>query len=224
VLVRLRDVRKTYEDGVTRHLVLAGVDLDIAAGELVALLGPSGSGKTTLLNIIAGLDTPDTGVVEVAGSDVARLGERARTLLRRRRIGFVFQFFNLVPTLTVVENVMLPVALTGGSRGDMAAAAQSLLERVGLAGRGNSFPEELSGGEQQRVAIARALAHQPALLLADEPTGNLDSVTGRAVLELLAGLVRERGTTMLVATHSPEVVARAHRVIALRDGQIEATS
>jgi putative ABC transport system ATP-binding protein len=224
VLVRLRGIRKTYADGVTLHEVLGGVDLDIAPGELVALLGPSGSGKSTLLNVIAGLDTPDAGRVEVAGQDVAALSERDRTLLRRREIGFVFQFFNLIPTLTVMENVMLPMALTGGSRHTMDGEARQLLERVGLADRGRSFPEELSGGEQQRVAIARALAHRPSLLLADEPTGNLDSATGDRVLDMLTTLASERGTTMLVATHSADVVARADRVISLRDGVIEATS
>jgi putative ABC transport system ATP-binding protein len=215
--VRVRGVRKAYEDGRTRHDVLTGIDLDVRRGELVALLGPSGSGKSTLLNLIAGLDVPDGGTIEVAGRELGALSERQRTLLRRREIGFVFQFFNLVPTLTALENVLLPLELTGRRS---PVAAQALLERVGLGGRGASFPEELSGGEQQRVAIARALAHEPKLLLADEPTGNLDSATGERVLDLLTGLVRERGTTMLIATHSTEVVARASRVVALRDGAI----
>jgi putative ABC transport system ATP-binding protein len=193
------------------------MDLDVAPGELVALLGPSGSGKSTLLNIIAGLDAPDSGTVEVGGQDLGRLTERARTLLRRRDIGFVFQFFNLVPTLTVLENVRLPLELIG--RRD-AAPARTLLERVGLADRAHAFPEELSGGEQQRIAIARALAHEPRLLLADEPTGNLDSATGSRVLDVLTGLVRERETAMVIATHSRAVVDRAHRVLAIRDGVI----
>jgi putative ABC transport system ATP-binding protein len=219
-LVRLRGVRKAYDDGETRHDVLAGVDLHVGAGELVALLGPSGSGKSTLLNVIAGLDSVDDGRVEIDGRDIAVLDDRARTLLRRRSIGFVFQFFNLVPTLTVLENVQLPLELTGASRTALREEARALLDRVGITGRDTSFPEELSGGEQQRVAIARALAHSPRLVLADEPTGNLDTVTGARVLELLTGLVAERGTAMLVATHSAEVVERAHRVVTLRDGVI----
>jgi putative ABC transport system ATP-binding protein len=217
-LIRLRDVHKAYDDGATRHEVLAGVTLDVAPGELVALLGPSGSGKSTLLNLIAGLDAPDSGTVMVAGRDVTRLDERQRTLLRRHQIGFVFQFFNLVPTLTVLENIRLPLELTGRRE---AEPAIHLLERVGLGDRARAFPEELSGGEQQRVAIARALAHEPRLLLADEPTGNLDAATGAVVLDLLGELVRERGTTMLVATHSAAVVERAGRVIALREGRLE---
>jgi putative ABC transport system ATP-binding protein len=219
-LVRLRGVRKAYDDGRTRHEVLAGVDLDIAAGELVALLGPSGSGKSTLLNLIAGLDAPDAGTVMVADRDVAALDERARTLLRRPEIGFVFQSFNLVPTLTVLENVQLPLELVGRAARGAAGEARALLERVGLADRGGAFPDELSGGEQQRIAIARALAHGPRLVLADEPTGNLDADTGARVLDLLAGLVRERGTTMIVATHSTAVIERASRVLALSAGVV----
>jgi putative ABC transport system ATP-binding protein len=216
-VVRLRGVRKAYEDGETRHEVLAGVDLDVEAGELVALLGPSGSGKSTLLNLVAGLDAPDDGAIHVAGQDITRLTERDRTLLRRREIGFVFQFFNLVPTLTVLENVLLPLELAG--RRDVAVAT-GLLERVGLATRGRAFPDELSGGEQQRIAIARALAHEPRLLLADEPTGNLDAATGTSVLDVLSELLHERGTTMLIATHAEAVVERASRVVALRDGRV----
>jgi putative ABC transport system ATP-binding protein len=218
-LVALTDVHKAFDDGSVRHEVLAGVDLDVAQGELVALLGPSGSGKSTLLNVIAGLDAPDSGTVQVGGRDVAALDERQRTLLRRREIGFVFQFFNLVPTLTVLENIQLPLELTGQPTDH---AARELLERVGLESRWRAFPDELSGGEQQRIAVARALAHGPRLVLADEPTGNLDSATGARVLDLLTELIRERGTTMLVATHSDAVVARADRVMALRDGRIVA--
>lgn len=218
VLIRLRGLRKAYQDGETRHEVLSGVDLDISEGELVALLGPSGSGKSTLLNLIAGLDAPDAGTVHVAGHDVAALSERERTLLRRREIGFVFQFFNLVPTLTVLENVRLPLELTGRRGG---GRAHELLERVGLGPRGRAFPDELSGGEQQRVAVARALAHDPRLVLADEPTGNLDRTMGSDVLDLLASLVRERGSTMLVVTHSDAVIERASRVLTLRDGRVE---
>jgi putative ABC transport system ATP-binding protein len=224
-LIRLRGVRKAYEDGRGRHEVLTGVDLDIMPGELVALLGPSGAGKSTLLNVVAGVDAADSGTVEVAGRELGAMDERGRTLLRRRSIGFVFQFFNLVPTLTVLENVLLPLELTGRASGRGAAAAavamaRVMLERVALDHRADAFPEELSGGEQQRIAIARALVHEPALVLADEPTGNLDSVTGEHVLDLLTALVRERGTTMLIATHAAEIVERAHRVVSLRDGAI----
>jgi putative ABC transport system ATP-binding protein len=215
--VRLRDVSKSYDDGNTRHDVLKRIDLDVAPGELVALLGPSGSGKSTLLNVIAGIDAPDSGTVEVGGHDLGMLSERGRTLLRRRDIGFVFQFLNLIPTLTVLENVLLPLELTG--RRD-AAGAHALLDRVDLADRAHAFPEELSGGEQQRIAIARALAHQPQLVLADEPTGNLDSATGAHVLDLLTDLVRERETAMVIATHSRDVVDRAHRVLGIHNGVI----
>jgi putative ABC transport system ATP-binding protein len=217
-LVVLEGVRKAYDDGTTRHDVLAGADLELREGELVALLGPSGSGKSTLLNVIAGLDAVDAGTVRVAGSELGALDERGRTLLRRREIGFVFQFFNLVPTLTVLENVLLPLELTG--RRDR-GAARALLARVGLESRAGSFPEELSGGEQQRIAVARALAHGPRLVLADEPTGNLDVATGAVVLDLLTGMVAERGTAMLIATHSADVVQRADRVLTLRDGHLE---
>jgi putative ABC transport system ATP-binding protein len=220
VLLRLRGVSKAYEDGGTRHDVLNALDLDVAAGEMVALLGPSGSGKSTLLNIVAGIDAADAGKVEFGGRDIAAMGERERTLLRRREIGFVFQFFNLIPTLTVRENVQLPLELIGARGAVLRERADALLGRVGLVDRGRSFPDELSGGEQQRTAIARALAHEPSLILADEPTGNLDGATGGRVLDLLAELAHERGTTMLVATHSDEVVRRADRVVALRDGRV----
>jgi putative ABC transport system ATP-binding protein len=222
-LVRLRRVYKAYLDGRRRHDVLAGVDLDVSAGELVALLGPSGAGKTTVLNVVAGIDRADAGTVEVGGTELGSIDERGRTLLRRRQIGLVFQFFNLVPTLTILENIMLPLELIGGiTRASMHDEALSLLEQIGLADRGDAYADELSGGEQQRVAIARALAHRPALVLADEPTGNLDSVTGARVLDLLTGMVSERGTAMLIATHAPEVVERAARVLTLRDGVIAA--
>jgi putative ABC transport system ATP-binding protein len=224
-LIRLRGVRKAYEDGRGRHEVLTGVDLDIMPGELVALLGPSGAGKSTLLNVVAGVDAADSGTVEVAGRELGAMDERGRTLLRRRSIGFVFQFFNLVPTLTVLENVLLPLELTGRASGRGAAAAavamaRVMLERVALDHRADAFPEELSGGEQQRIAIARALVHEPALVLADEPTGNLDSTTGDHVMELLVGINRRRGTTVVLVTHNREVAGLADMVIALRDGRL----
>ena len=218
-MIRLEGVSKGYlEAGRTRR-VLRAVDLEVARGGFVCVTGRSGSGKSTLLNVISGIDTPDAGRVIVDGVDLAALAERERTLHRRRHMGFVFQFFNLVPTLSVIENVRMPLDLNG--RQDRGAAA-GWLERVGLAERARSFPDTLSGGEQQRVAIARALAHDPALLLADEPTGNLDAHTGERVLTLLTELCRERGTTLLVVSHSEEVVRRADRVLVLDDGQLTA--
>ena len=215
-MIELRGVDKSFVEGETRHRVLAGVDLDVRHGEFVALLGRSGSGKSTLLNLVSGIDVPDAGSVHVAGTALHAVSEQQRTLFRRRHIGFVFQFFNLLPTLTVAENVMLPAQLNrrDGAGAD-AAAARRLLARVGLEGRADSFPDRLSGGEQQRVAIARALAHDPPLLLADEPTGNLDRAIGGEVLALLRELAHDRGKTLLVATHSTEVAAGADRVLRL---------
>jgi putative ABC transport system ATP-binding protein len=210
-LVQLRGVSKGFVEGGLLHPVLEGVDLDVAAGEIVTLLGRSGSGKSTLLNLIGGIDVPDAGRVVIAGTDMTRAGERRRTLFRRRHIGFVFQFFNLLPTLTVEENVMLPLQLNG-LEGD-GERPRELLARVGLEGRAGSFPDRLSGGEQQRVAIARALAHDPRLVLADEPTGNLDAGIGLEVLELLCGLAGETGKTLLIATHSHEVAGRGDRTL-----------
>ena len=206
--------------------MLRGVDLEIEPGQACALLGRSGSGKTTLLNLVAGLDVPDAGRVRIDGRDVGALPERERTLLRRRRIGFVFQSYNLIPTLTVAENVRLPRELDGGAGagGGPDSPERPWLERVGLADRAESFPDRLSGGERQRVAIARALAAGPGLVLADEPTGNLDLETGREVLAALQALVRERGVTLLMATHSREVVGRADRVLELRDGRLREVS
>lgn len=217
-LLTLRGVSKRYHEGETEHVVLDGVDLAIRRGELVALQGPSGSGKSTLLNVIAGIDVPCAGDVTIAGSPLARLSDRERTLFRRRHIGFVFQFFNLIPTLTVEENLRLPLELNG-----IAAAPgelRELLDSVGLGPRATSYPDRLSGGEQQRVAIARALVHSPELLLADEPTGNLDAATGDAVLDVLERLTREHERTLLVATHSDRVVERADRVLVLREGRV----
>ncbi len=201
--------------------VLEEVAFEVEAGTIVAILGPSGSGKSTLLNLLAGMDAPDAGEVEVAGIALHALGERERTLFRRDRIGFVFQFFNLIPTLTVLENLLLPLELGGGATEADRARARELLARVGLADREDAWPDRLSGGEQQRVAVARALAHQPELILADEPTGNLDQATGAEVLDLLEALVRETGTTLLMVTHSVEAAARADRILEVRGGRIE---
>jgi putative ABC transport system ATP-binding protein len=216
-LIALSAVSRSFHEGETEHVVLDGVDLEVHAGEFVALLGPSGSGKSTLLNVIAGIDLPSSGDVVIAGTRLTRLSERERTLFRRRRIGFVFQFFNLIPTLTVEENLLLPLELNGLPAEP--SVARALLERVGLEDRAKSFPDRLSGGEQQRVAVARALIHEPGLVLADEPTGNLDADTGERVLALLEGLARSERRTLLVATHSPRIVERADRVVTLRAGR-----
>jgi putative ABC transport system ATP-binding protein len=222
--VRLENVTKSFAEGGRTRDVLCGVSLTVAEGELCALVGRSGSGKSTLLNLVAALDRPTSGTIEVGGRDLGGLDERGRTLFRRRHIGFVFQFFNLLPTLTVEENVLLPLELVGRrTRGAEARAeARRLLAAVGLEERGQSYPDRLSGGEQQRVAVARALAHDPALVLADEPTGALDGEAGRAVLALLVALARDRGKAVLLVTHSEAVAAAADRVLVLDSGRLAA--
>ncbi len=220
ILVELRGLARSYHEGDSEHVVLRSASACIRRGELVVLLGPSGSGKSTLLNLIGGIDTPSAGSVRIDGVDLATLRERERTLFRRRAIGFVFQFFNLVPTLTVEENLLLPLELNGREGESARGRARELLEAVGLPERAASYPDRLSGGEQQRVAIARALAHDPALVLADEPTGNLDEETGARVLGLLDRMTRGAGKTMLVVTHSPRVVALADRVLEIRAGAL----
>ena len=219
-LLEVEALAKYYQEAGRAHTVLENVQLTVARGEVVALAGRSGSGKSTLLNLIAGIDVPSTGRVSIAGSEVTGLGEHQRTLFRRRHIGFVFQFFNLIPTLTVKENLLLPLELIGVGGAEADGRARRLLEQIGLAARGAAYPDRLSGGEQQRVALARALIHQPDLLLADEPTGNLDAEAGRRVIALLADLARERGMTVLLVTHSGEVAAAADRVLTLRDGRL----
>ena len=219
-LIRCHGLRRVYREGGRDRVVLDDVEAELAAGQAVALLGRSGSGKSTLLNLIAGIDRADAGEVIVHGTSLGALSERERTLFRRRHIGFVYQFFNLIPTLTAAENVRLPAELNGRGAAAAAAAAARMLEAVGLGDRGDAFPERLSGGEQQRVAIARALVHDPALVLADEPTGNLDAETGRQVTELLRRMVREAGRTLVVVTHSPEVAAVADKVWTLEDGRL----
>lgn len=200
--------------------MLDGADLHLAKGELVVLLGRSGSGKSTVLNLISGIEAPDEGAVVVDGVNLGALGERERTLFRRQHVGFVFQAFNLVPTLRVIENVLLPLELQGRTDAAARSRAHELLGEVGLLDRADSYPDRLSGGEQQRVAIARALAHEPSLVLADEPTGNLDLETGRRVLDLLDGLTRRAGRTLLMVTHGREVVGIADRLLTIRDGKI----
>jgi len=203
-------------EGGRSHAVLDGASAQIRAGARIAILGPSGSGKSTLLNLLSGIDLPDSGTILIDGVDIGALSERERTLFRRENVGFVFQFFNLLPTLTVLENLLLPLELTGVAAGG--ARAMQLLTAVDLAERADSFPDRLSGGEQQRVAIARALVHRPGLLLADEPTGNLDEETGSRVVQLLEDLVADAGATLLVVTHSRGLAARMDRVLRVERG------
>jgi putative ABC transport system ATP-binding protein len=219
-LIVLRGVTKAYREGGVERVVLREVEATIRRGELCVLVGRSGSGKSTLLNLIGGIDVPSAGEISVDGVSLARAGEAARTLFRRRHVGFVFQFFNLIPTLTVEENLRLPLELNAWPRDAASARVRALLSEIGLEARESAFPEELSGGEQQRVAVARALVHEPALVLADEPTGNLDLETGRQVIDLLDRLTRRAGRTMVMATHSAEVVGLADRIFRLQDGRL----
>jgi putative ABC transport system ATP-binding protein len=219
-MVRVEDVRKTYGTGPAAVPALRGVSLDIPEGELVALKGRSGSGKTTLLNIVGGLDTPDSGTVVVDGHDLSTLSEDKLLALRRDRIGFVFQSFGLVPILTAAENVGVPLRLRDADPAEREERIELLLSLVGLAGHAAQRPTELSGGQQQRVAIARALANSPALLIADEPTGQLDAETGHSVMELLRAVVRSEGVTALVATHDNTLLDLADRVLELADGRV----
>ncbi|HOW77625.1 MAG TPA: ABC transporter ATP-binding protein [Candidatus Competibacteraceae bacterium] len=218
--IAIRNLRKHYTEGDQQRIIFADLTLDIAQGEFVALLGPSGSGKSTLLNLLGGIDLPDAGQIRISDRLLTALSEVERTRFRRRHIGFVFQFFNLIPTLTVAENLLLPLELNGLATPDQRERALELLDQVGLGDRRASFPERLSGGEQQRLALARALVHGPWLLLADEPTGNLDAATGERILELLLTLHRQAETTMVMVTHSREVAARADRILMLDNGRI----
>ncbi|GEK03052.1 ABC transporter ATP-binding protein [Streptomyces sp. ATE26] len=219
-MVRVEDVHKSYGRGAAAVHALRGVSLEVPRGELVALKGRSGSGKTTLLNIVGGLDSPDRGRVEVDGRDLAGLGENGLLALRRDRIGFVFQSFGLIPILTAAENVGVPLRLRRAEPREREERVELLLSLVGLADHAAQRPGELSGGQQQRVAIARALANRPALLIADEPTGQLDAETGHAVMELLRAVVRSESATALVATHDANLLDLADRVLELRDGEI----
>lgn len=216
-VVRVRGLSRSYREGDTFRPVLRDLALDVARGESVALLGRSGSGKSTLLNLLGGIDAPDAGTVEIGGAALGRLRERERTLFRRRRIGFVYQFFNLLPTLTVEENVLLPLELNDLADG---RRVRRLLSEVGLGDRLSSFPDQLSGGEQQRVALARALIHRPTLILADEPTGNLDAESGSRVATLLRTLVDAERSTLILVTHSAEASAICDRRLYLQDGTL----
>ena len=220
IQVRVRDLCRSFTEGEQRHLVLNKLSADFVKGETVALRGRSGSGKSTLLNLISGIDAPDAGEIEVAGLNITAMSERDRTLFRRAHIGFVYQAFNLVPTLTVADNIRLVLELNKVAEPEASNHVRELLVAVGLGNRERSYPDVLSGGEQQRVAIARALAHRPSLLLADEPTGNLDDKTAEGVLQLLDRLVRQTNGTMIVATHSAKVAAFCDRALELRDGKL----
>jgi len=218
MMVSVRALTMRLASGGRPLTILDRVTLDVERGDAVAVIGPSGSGKSTLLGLIAGLDAPTDGTITVGGVDITRLGESALARFRRETIGYVFQSYHLIPTLTAAENVAVPLELAGARR--VAARARALLEQVALADRAHHYPVQLSGGEQQRVALARAVALDPPLLLADEPTGNLDSATGGAIIELLFTLNRERGSTLLLVTHDVALAERADRVVSLRDGRV----
>lgn len=223
-LIRLSHVTRRYEEAGVQRTIFEDVSIEFARGEFAVLLGRSGSGKSTLLNLIGGIDDPTAGDVFIEEKNITRMGDEARTLFRRRNIGFVFQAFNLIPTLTVRENVVLPLELAGRSAAAAARArVEELIEQVGLSHRIDAFPDRLSGGEQQRVAIARALINNPLVVLADEPTGNLDADTGARVLDLLDTLTRKAGRNLVMVTHSEEVVGVADRVMRLKDGKIVTT-
>ena len=225
-MIVARDIEQTYTSGGRPLTVLKDIDLEIASGEAVAIIGPSGSGKTTLLGLLAGLDLPSAGSVTLDGQNLNELSEDERALVRAEKVGFVFQSFQLIPTLTALENVLVPIELQPGGAGlDGRSAelrAQELLGRVGLGERVLHYPAQLSGGEQQRVGLARAFANRPKILMADEPTGNLDADTGRHVIELMVQLNREEGATLLLVTHDVELASKAHRVVRLSGGRIVA--
>lgn len=222
-LVELKNLSKSYTEGKQKRPILENVTATFNQGEFILLLGTSGSGKSTLLNLISGIDAPDSGDISVNNVPINRLSERERTLFRRQHIGFIFQFFNLIPTLTVFENVTLALQLNGGVSKSKEQEVQTLLDRVGLSHRQDAFPDRLSGGEQQRVAILRAIAHNPTLLLADEPTGNLDETTGQTILTLLLELTRQANKTLIMATHNPEIIPLADRVYRVKNRDLVLT-
>jgi putative ABC transport system ATP-binding protein len=223
VIIRAKGVKKTYNTGKVIVEALRGVDLEVRRGEMVAVMGPSGSGKTTLLNTLSGLDEIDEGMIEIEGRDLAKMSDRERTKYRASNMGFVFQFYNLLPVLSAVENVEMPLLLNGHrlSAREARRQAQEALESVGLAGQASQLPGELSGGQRQRVTIARALVNKPAIVWADEPTGDLDSRTAQDILDLMRKLNRENGQTFVIVTHDPEIGEQSDRIITIRDGLCE---
>ena len=220
-IIEFRHLCKSYREADREHVVLDDVNGEIREGEFIVLLGKSGSGKSTLLNLVSGIDAPSRGDILVDGQSLTGMNEDERTLFRRRRIGFVFQSFNLIPTLTVRDNLLLPLELTGRLDGGNRTGLENMLEELGMAHRVDYYPDRLSTGEQQRIAIARALIHDPSIILADEPTGNLDHDTGQDVLNLLDRLVRRSGRTMIMVTHSREVIGLADRLMTIRDCRLE---
>ncbi len=222
-IIRAEGVRKTYDTGKVTVEALRGVDLEVRQGEMVAVMGPSGSGKTTLLNTLSGLDEIDAGVIEIDGRDLAKMRDRERTLYRASNMGFIFQFYNLLPVLTAVENVELPLLLNGRRLSAKVARqkAHEALQAVGLGDQADQLPGELSGGQRQRVTIARALVNEPAIVWADEPTGDLDSRTAQDIMDLMRKLNRENGQTFVIVTHDPEIGAQCDRIITIRDGLCE---
>jgi putative ABC transport system ATP-binding protein len=219
-IIELQNLTKTYTEGKQSRTILANVNVTFNAGEFILLLGQSGSGKSTLLNLISGIDAPDSGDIWINHQVINRLTEYERTLFRREHVGFIFQFFHLIPTLTVFENVTLPMHLNGGVTAAKEKEVYRLLEHVGLTHRQHAFPDRLSGGEQQRVAILRAIAHNPTFLLADEPTGNLDEDTGRIIIQLLLELTRQANKTLIMATHNPEIIPLADKVYRIKHGEL----
>jgi putative ABC transport system ATP-binding protein len=219
-VIQIEKLVKTYQLGKVSIPALRGISFDVAKGEFLVVMGPSGSGKTTLLNLIGAIDKPTSGAVFIDGRDITTLGEGELTKLRRHKIGFIFQFYNLIPALTALENVELPLLTAGVSRKDTSRRASELLETVGLTERVNHFPDELSGGEQQRVAIARALANKPSVILADEPTGDLDTKTSMEVVQILYDSSKKENATVIVVTHDPLIAEKADRILQMRDGNI----
>lgn len=219
-MIDVKQATKVYKRGKTEVPALTSATLHVPKGQFLSIMGPSGSGKSTLLNLLGALDTPTSGSITIDGQEISRLSDTALSRFRRERLGFIFQFFNLLPTMTAVENVTLPALLSGRSRAELEAKAHALLESVGLKGRDHHRPDELSGGEMQRVAVARALLSEPALLLADEPTGNLDSKTGAEVLRLIREATRQRNLTVVMVTHDPRAAAVGDRIVRLADGLI----
>jgi putative ABC transport system ATP-binding protein len=220
-ILKVAGLSRTFQEGQNHRNVLTNVNFELGKGQRLALVGRSGSGKSTLLNLLAGVDLPDSGEIKIKNNNLTALTENQRTLFRRQHIGFIYQLFNLIPTLTVVENISLPLELNRVAKTQIAKRSNAILAAVGLSDRGTSYPDQLSGGEQQRVAIARGLVHNPSLVLADEPTGNLDAESGRQVLKLLNSLVDQNQQSLIIVTHSIEIAMSAERVLELKDGIVK---